>query len=78
MIATPPETVKLSDSLLRAARVAAARSGRSLIQQNEFWIQLGRGIDDAVRPPTARNLFRNYPLPRGRAKAARSKNRRQK
>jgi hypothetical protein len=78
MTATPPKTVKLSDGLLRAARTAAAHSGRSLIEQIEFWVVLGREVDHAVRPQTARKLLRMYPLPRrrtkGRAKAARSKN----
>jgi hypothetical protein len=66
MRATLPKTAMRWDGLLHAARTAAASSGRSLVEQIEFWIRLGGRNEDAVRPPTAGKLLRMYPLPTAR------------
>lgn len=61
--------VVLSDGLVRAARAAAAESGRSIEDQIEFWARLGQCLAGVLSPEQARKL---------RARASRSRRPRQK
>jgi hypothetical protein len=49
--------VYLSDELMRAARRAAAKSRRSVVAQIEFWVTLGRDVEDKISPETTRKLL---------------------
>jgi hypothetical protein len=57
------QPVKLSDNLILDARLVAEESERSIAGQIEYWAQLGRAIEDAVRPATALKLKRRQPAP---------------
>jgi hypothetical protein len=56
-----PQPVKLSDSLINAAREAAAAAHRSLAAQVEHWAALGRAIEGrltADQSATLKNVIR--------------------
>jgi len=57
------QPVKLSDDLILDARLVAEVSERSIAGQIEYWAQLGRAIEFAVRPATALKLKRRQPVP---------------
>lgn len=50
------QPVKLSDNLMLDARLVAEQSERSIAGQIEYWARLGRAIEAAIRPGTARKL----------------------
>jgi hypothetical protein len=50
------QPVKLSDNLMLDARLVAEESERSIAGQIEYWARLGRAIEAAIRPTTARKL----------------------
>lgn len=50
------QPVKLSDHLMLEARLVAEQSERSIAGQIEYWARLGRAIEAAIRPTTARKL----------------------
>lgn len=51
-----PTPVKLSEPLVRDARVAAAATERSLTGQVEYWARLGRAAELVLRAPAAIRL----------------------
>jgi hypothetical protein len=65
-----PQPVKLSDSLIDAARGVAQGSNRSLAAQIEHWALLGRAIDNSLTPHQSVSLKNSVrepsPQPYGR------------
>jgi hypothetical protein len=47
-----PQPVKLSDSLVDAARATAADADRSMASQIEHWANLGRVVEEGLRTST--------------------------
>lgn len=45
-----PQPVKLSDSLVDAARAAAEHADRSIAGQIEHWARVGRAVSDVLTP----------------------------
>jgi hypothetical protein len=54
--------LKLSDELMRAARLVAKDSKRSVAAQIDYWVRLGQGLDEAIRPRAALKAKRR-PVP---------------
>lgn len=57
------QPVKLSDSLVRAARINAEHFERSIAGQIEYWAGLGRALDTLMRPALALKLQSHAPRP---------------
>lgn len=53
------QPVKLSDSLVLDARIAAKVVERSIAGQVEYWAKLGRAVEQLIQGPQAMALCRN-------------------